>query len=457
MKKILATILSLALLLSLASFAIADEVESPFEGVEVARDADGNVIDLGGMEIIVGDWWSSGEEAEPTTAQEEATAEWREWIQETYNFKVTRIAVADWGASPEFFTNFATTGGPENYAYILRFGAVAAPMNSGLFYDLATLSSLDFTKDKWNKTTLEVMTIGDSVYGMRPEVDEPAAGVFFNKRMLTEAGIDPESLYDMQADGTWTWEAFEEICDKLTRDTDNDGVVDVYALASFSPRLIGSAIASNGANFVERDEDGKYYNATGSDAFLEAANWIVEIIKKHELPQPEGSEWYYAEPSFYNGEAAMSVHQDYFASTLYENMQDDYGFVVFPKGPKADKYLNFRGDNVTVIPSIYDEQRAWNIAFAYDLYTNPTPGYDDEEDWKSHYYARYRDTRAVDDTIAILRDSNYAAISYVDLIPGYDLGPDFYWDVYGLTMTPAEKLESVQNQWQAYLDAVNGN
>ncbi|MDR2505465.1 MAG: extracellular solute-binding protein [Oscillospiraceae bacterium] len=449
MKKTLSLALALLLCLSLFSLAQAEEPE-------VITLPDGSAIDLGGMEIIVGDWWSSGEETEPTTAQEEATADYRAWIQDTYNFKIKQQSVSSWDGIPEFFTNFATSGGAENYVIIMRPGTLAAPMNSGLFYDLASLGVFDFEDSKWNSATTSLMTKGESIYGMRPLEGEPREGVFFNKRLLTEAGVDPESLYEMQAAGTWNWAAFEELCAKLTRDLNNDGTVDVYALTSFGPRFIGASIASNGGEFVGIDENGKYFNATGSDNFMEAANWAAGIISKYEYPQPEGSNWDYAEAAFYNGEVAMSIHQDYFASTLYQNMEDDYGFVAFPKGPKNETYVNVWTDNVYVIPACYDADRAWKIAFAFNLFTNPTPGYDDEDDWKTGFYAKYRDTRSVDETIAMLRSDDHAVTWLEGMVSGYDLGPDFYWDVAALAMTPAEKLESVKAQWQAYLDAANG-
>lgn len=37
---------------------------------------------------------------------------------------------------------------------------------------------------------------------------QPGQGLFFNKRLLIESGIDPETLYDMQANGAWTRDAF---------------------------------------------------------------------------------------------------------------------------------------------------------------------------------------------------------------------------------------------------------
>ena len=57
--------------------------EDEEDGYVALTDADGNVYDLGGMEIIIRDWWSSGEEEEPKNAYEEARQEYREWVQDT--------------------------------------------------------------------------------------------------------------------------------------------------------------------------------------------------------------------------------------------------------------------------------------------------------------------------------------------------------------------------------------
>ena len=456
MKKTLALILALVMLLACVP-ALAEEVDNPYEeyGVEIYRDADGNVIDLGGMEIIVADWWSTDwHDDEPTTASGEATYDYRTWIEETYNFTIKQLAVPTWDSSPADFTNFATTGGDENYVWILRANAVLAPMQAGLYYDLSTLDCLDFSEDKWNDVTTGLLSKGEGIYGMRAEAAEPRKGIFFNKRLLTEAGVDPESLYNMQAEGTWTWEAFEELCKQLTRDTDNDGVTDKYAMMSFTSHFLPAAMVSNGAGFVLM-EDGKYINGAETDAFLEAANWAVDMISKYEMPAPEGAEWNYFESAFINGEVALQCHEDYFKSSL-ANMEDDFGFVMFPKGPRAETYMFAPSDNVMVIPACYDAERAWKIAFAYNLFTNPTPGYGETDDWKTGYYTAYRDERAVDETLAMMRENEHQFVWYSDMVSGYDLGNDFIYGVGGLSVTPAERIEAMHNTWQAYLDAANG-
>lgn len=450
--------LALALMMALGGLAaLAETYEFSYgETIQIRKDENGNTLDLGGIEVIIGDWWS-GDPAAPATAAEEATAEYQQWIQDTYNFKIRQVAVSGWADNPDFFTNFVTTGGPENYVLIMRPDVVATPMVNGLFYDLATLKALDFTEEKWNKSVLEVMTRGESIYGMRPIASEPRDGIWFNKRLLEEAGIDPDSLYDMQRDGTWTWQAFEDICAKITRDTDNDGVIDVYATASQQGGVFNVALATNNAAFVKKDENGKLYNATSEDAFLEAANWVVKMSTTYEMPQPEGANWDWTFAAFINGDVAMTVHQDYFKSTLASSMTDPYGFVMFPVGPKGDGYKTVYSDNTYVIPANYDAERAEKIATAFDLYTDPTPGYEDEEAWKSSYYNFFSDARAVDETIDMMRRNEYGVTFLSNMVPGYDLGPQFYWNTYGRGgwRTVAEQLEESKNVWQAALDAVN--
>jgi multiple sugar transport system substrate-binding protein len=413
----------------------------------------GKKMNLGGMTVIVADWWSPTTPAAPRNAQEEATVAFRSWLQKEYNFKIQQVGIDGWGKHPETFVNFATNGGKENYVFIMYQSSIAAPMNAGLFYDLASLKTIDIKNPKWVKTITDLTTKGSHVYGMRAEHPEPAAGLYFNKRLLKNAGIDPESIYDMQKNGTWTWKAFEEICQKLTRDTDNDGVVDVYAMTNFSVNFFDAAVASNNACFIGRNKDGTYFNATSSDEFLEAANWGYNMVQKYEMPTPTDAKWDYAFAAFRNGEAAMQVSGTYEAGNM-KNMKDDFGFVCFPKGPHAKDYTNIWSDNVYVIPACYDKDRAEKIAFAFNLFTEQTPGYNGADDWKSSYYSNFRDTRAIDETIARLRENG--TVWYSGMITGLNLG-DIIYNVYGLTSTPAEAVESVKNSWQGLLDEANNS
>lgn len=468
MKKTLAMLLALMMLLACIP-AMAEDVENPYAeyGVEIKIDpATGKPYDLGGMVVTVVDWWSSDwHDEDPATTAEEDTKAYREWIEETYNFTINRVSATGWPGDADFAT-VAQSGTEENYVWTIYAGKWASAMNSGLMYDLSTLDCLDFTAEKWNTTTMALGTKSiitkdgeekTAIFAMRPEATEPRKGIFFNKRLLNEAGVDPESIYDMQANGTWTWAAFEELCAKLTRDTDNDGVIDRYAMMNFSSDLLPGALVSNGVGFVMVDENGKFYNAAETDAFLTAANWVEDMVKKYEMPTPEGAEWNYYKTAFKNAEVALQCNEDYFAGEL-SDMDDDYGFVMFPKpNEETATYMWAPTDNIYCIPACYDHDTAWKIAFAFNLFTETTPGYDDPEAWKADYYKKYRDDRAVDETIAMMRGADTQFIWYADMVPGYDLGSQYLWSVYGLnpSATPIEKAEEMRATWQAYLDDAN--
>ena len=93
--------------------------ESDYDPYQVITDDAGNPIDLGGMEIIIRDWWS-GDPTEPANEYEEALQDYRDFIHETYNFTIKQQAMSDWGSTPTYFVDYATTGGDENYIFTLR-------------------------------------------------------------------------------------------------------------------------------------------------------------------------------------------------------------------------------------------------------------------------------------------------------------------------------------------------
>ncbi len=410
--------------------------------------------DLGGMEIIIADWWTT-DESEPTTAKEEATRDYRNQIMADYNFTIKQTSIGGWGDHKETFILSTMAGKPKGQIFIMDQSFVATPLLNGLFYDLATLEAFDFTESKWNKDMINLMSRGDSIYGMRAGKSEPRLGIFWNKRMFEDAGLEPDLLYDLQESGEWTWDKFYEICSKLTRDIDSDGVTDVYALASFSVDFFKACAVSNMANFIDVDDNGNYYNATGEPNFLEAAQWGVSIIDAgFVMPKAEDAKWDWFIAAFHDTNVAMTVAEEYKVSN-WADMQDDFGFVMFPKGPKADQYMTVFADNIEVIPSCYDKETAEKIAFAYNLYTNPTPGYEDDDDWTLSYYSKFRDERAVDETLTLMFKEGSSLLYYLPLIDGLSYG-DFAYSVYARAATPQEKIEELAGTWQSILDDING-
>ena len=98
----------------------AEEEVSPYT---VLKDANGNTYDLGGVEIIIRDWFSNPERQEAKTEFEEAQYAYQDWIQETYNFKIHAETIGDWGTVAQDFVDYATAGGDDkNYVFTLHSG-----------------------------------------------------------------------------------------------------------------------------------------------------------------------------------------------------------------------------------------------------------------------------------------------------------------------------------------------
>lgn len=434
----------------------ADDV-SPYP---IITDASGNTVDLGGIDVVIRDWWSTGE-LPMENAYDEARAEYLEWAQETYNFTITEKAISDWGSTPTDFAQYAPVGGDEYYVFTLRSGSeLNAAIESGYMYDLSTLDCLDFSEPKWSSGVHKYYSGSNGeIYCMRGIDAEPRRGVFFNKRILEEAGINPDDLYKWQDSGEWTWAKFEEVCAAVQQDVDNDGVIDIYGMTQQRSEFYSSAVTSNNGHFINK-VDGQYVNELESANTLEALNWAVETANKYDLPQPEGSEWNYFFAEFTAGKACfMAGGQVYMAGQEFKDMEDDFGFVCFPMGPQADKYISTFDDNAYAIPSCYDADKAWKIAFAYNLYTEPIPGFEDAATWKASYYGKFRDTESVDNTLVKLVEGGI--VTYHALVSGIDLGPQILWglgfaDAEGVVETPAQAGERLRNSWAEYIDAANG-
>ncbi len=410
--------------------------------------------DLGGMTITIGDWWTTDPNPEPKDQREEDTLAYREEFQEKYNFTITRANLGSWMEYQEIIVSSIMAGDPAADVIVMDQKFIAAPLSQGLLYPLNTLESFNFDDEKWNQVVRKMMTIGDNTYGMAHGRMEPRLGVFWNKRLFEEAGLNPDLPYELQAKGEWTWQALEDLARQLTRDINNDGVIDVYGISSFSKDFFRGCVFSNNAQFIGVDENGKFYNATGDPNFLEALEWGRSLYDKgYHMPQPEGSNWDWFIATFLEGKVAMQCAEQYKVST-WKDMEDDWGFVIFPKGPKGEMMTVFT-ENVVVMPATLDKEKAENIAFAYNLYTNPTPGYEDE-DWKAYYYTVFRDTRAVDETLPLFYEPKHGTISYLSLIAGIDYG-DVTYDLDAGALTAAESVEKVQGLWQSFIDAANGD
>jgi len=451
MKKLVALLMAVLMLLA----SVAALAEAPEGYPEVVPG-----IDFGGQTIYIYDYWSASSEraAEPTEEQQ-AQYDYRDWIEATYNCHVVQIAKGDWGSNATELVNFVAAGDASTLCFfILPPDFVGGPLaNNALMAwnnDLIDLADAE----KWNQFTIGAYTGADGkVYGVSTGVTEPRQCLYFNKRVLEEAGIEWEKIYDMQADGTWTFEAFEDMLNQIQKDTDNDGVPNIYGMTGSNVDMYRVAVFNNGGKFFDYDENGKLVIAAGSDNTLEALAWAKNIWNTYGYQPPADGSWDYYKDAWKQGFCGFYMYQTYGGfndNSEMADMVDEWGCVFFPKGPKGDTMYHIASENVTVLPNVYDAETAAKMTFIYDLWTNPTPGYE-EDNWIGNKYL-YTDERAVDETYAMMRMPEHTAFD-----PVYSLGSvndvegaDYLWNLGG--SDPQALLEAKTPVWQGLLDAFNG-
>ncbi|MCQ2519313.1 MAG: extracellular solute-binding protein [Lachnospiraceae bacterium] len=433
--------------------------------------ATGEAYDLGGITVTIRDWFTADNfenPAEPKTDYEEAVNDYREWVQETYNFKIHTVTMGDWGTVNQDFVDYVSAGGDdETYVFTTHSGGgtILSAMKSGLAYDLATIDCLDFSDKMFTDNNCHALyTFGSSIYAMHTGPAEPRTGVYFNKKLLSEAGIDPESIYDMQANDTWTWEEFEKMLAQTTRDLDNDGTIDIWGLAVNEGVATSAAVFSNGGSYVTRDAEGKFVYNFESAETLEALEWILGVFQKYDWNGPADEEgnaasWDYYQGQFKSGGAAFLVDQQYCAApgNLFADMEteDGLGFVMFPKGPKGS-LIQTAQDNMYLIPACYDADKAWKAAFAYSMWNAYVPGYEDYNPFINTTRTGNFDTRACEETVPLMGANSTVELQAIIPNSGEFMDAPFLWAIGpDTTSTISEIIDGMRDIAKQYIDEAN--
>ncbi|ONI44076.1 hypothetical protein AN641_08385 [Candidatus Epulonipiscioides gigas] len=424
-----------------------EEVVEKVEEVEEVRD-------LGGLVVTIASWGERSEPDEKNSAQEEALWEHRNAMMEKHNFKFEELALSAWDEMLEFMSTSTLAGEPAAEIFRVHANHTLAAIKSGLCYPLNEIESLDpMDGSKWSVPLAELMTVDGKMYGIG-ESSRPKKMIFFNKRLFEEAGLEPDLLYDLQASGEWTWDKFMEISALLTNDTDNDGINDTYATIMNPTHFAEAAVFANDGSYVGIDENGQYYSNLESPETVAALEWVADYWLTDYDIAPE--HWNGHKELFYTGQAAMYMGDEWECTTFTQDlMVDDWGLVCFPKGPNAKDYQAVYKDPGWVIPNTYTKEEVEDILFALDLWYGDVPGYDGPDDWKAELYPLYRDERAINETIAMVKDPARSKVDYSVAISSKVNTGLVSSDVYWNKATVAESIEAQKGIWQAELDNMN--
>ncbi|MCL2224575.1 MAG: extracellular solute-binding protein [Defluviitaleaceae bacterium] len=417
--------------------------------------------DLGGMVINIATWWA--DECTETADRDvsiSARARWddRQAMEERYNFRIRYVRYGSWQDVRDDIQQQIMGENRNYHIWTVEPTWFATHHTQGLFAPIPMHHFQDDYGIEWNESLLEVTMRDGMPHGFAHGV-EMAGGVYFNKRLLEEAGFPRDYPFQLQADNNWTWATFTDLARHLSRDEDGDGVMDTWALTTFHQDFLNAALASNGAAFATVDPvTGRFVNATNTDAFRETLEWVVslrdEMLTMHE--EDVGGEWDVFRQMFNDGQGAMRVANNYVAGEIFPMLADEWGFVAFPRGPRSAHHYSWVSQDIMVIPHFYSAEEIDNIMFAMQKWVRPLED-DDPDDWIFEARDVHRDPRSVTETMAnFTRNPDLQVMPAHEMLPGlgHTLNDLFAWNVW--TGNEASVIiEEAQLVWDAFLNDIN--
>ena len=311
MKKILTSIISIMLLLSmmLGMTACGDD-----NGGETVVDAEGNTI----VKIMF--------HVDKSSTEGQAYQKRINAFNAAYKdkkIKAQAIFKARSAGASGYETELLNNQLEGTLADIITFDApnTAAYAKSGLLYDISDLISADEQANFYSLNMYE-----GKLFGL--PIQESSAGFFYNKKIFREAGIDVSAY---TAENPWTFEQFLDVCAQLKAHgkTPVDMRIDATKDET-APYLLYPFIYAAGGSFTS--EDG--YTATGyynSDATAKGFQFIKDLISMGYTSYAIGA------TDFFTGKVGMYLSSGWTIPDLdnkyRENFasRDDWGLLPYPK------------------------------------------------------------------------------------------------------------------------------
>ena len=421
---------------------------------------------LRGMDIVIGNWWSDYDvnTFQPQSDIEARQLAYRRRILQEHNFSMRVSRIASWGEMLQTAAITIMAGNPAASVFVLTPAWAMTLHRQGLIAPIQH-ANVDFSakvvgdgRPTWNRAMMNLFTFGGNKYAMSLGYGDSLQPlvIFFNKRLFREAGLDPELPYNMQRNRTWTWDNFLPVARQLTRDINGDGIIDTWAMtADLSTYILDAIISSNGATYVDRDANGRFVNATGRPEFLESLQFAMRLRDEGVMMPPPSDDqshhWTWYQAAFSDGIVAMRVEPLYVRNDL-QGMTDDWGMVMFPMGPRRNNFSVFAFENVMVVPSTFPPDQVARIVEAVDLWERPVD--EGPYAWQDAIWHVFRDSRAVTETMAIIRDPSLYVVPYWIMIPGLNRG-HIAWQMWWHDGDPAQLVEAVSLAWNALIADAN--
>ncbi len=184
--------------------------------------------------LTIGDWSGAYKSVEVVPHElapellQDAVRERNALVEERFGVKITEIRTTSTSGMITDIRNNAAMG-EDKYDAVMPYMTDAATLAvEGLFYDLNAEDDVAFDGPWWDQSARETLSIDDKLFFITGDLCLLAYDcthcLVFNRDMAEENDVDP---YKLVYDGEWTLDKMLEISKDITRDENNDGVMDL--------------------------------------------------------------------------------------------------------------------------------------------------------------------------------------------------------------------------------------
>lgn len=342
MKKAVALLLSLLMLLPLASACSKDEQDG--EEQSVVTEGDGTELylpsmDFEGKEFTVVGYTNYGKAVfandDAADVIQKASAQRTNTIQDKYGVVIKYEDTSD---DYKAIQN-SSMGGLHAYDMMLPHPtqSVTALMTSGLLADLQSMEYTYLDKPWWNQSQVENYTVNGKLYFGVSDLTlnmQGFSGYVMNETLYKQWGYE-ENLYTLMFGGGWTVEKMKELV--VNTGLDAGGIGDIYGLTC-NTYTISNFFFGSGEKILNKDADGYPTLKLDVDKCQSIAEKCYDIIwgqysfrdQSYNAGFPTSTMW----KTFAGGQSLFQTLDFCSFSYLLRNIEFDLAF--FPQ-PKYDE------------------------------------------------------------------------------------------------------------------------
>lgn len=469
-KRMLAILLAGVMSLSFVGCGNSTGDNSKKGGSSSSGQTDDAVVDLGGYEFVLASPFIQNDpDMDSIMGSEQSLEEARRYVEETYNCK---IIVKYFEPTIENMRSKIMANDKIADVIHIPINNLLQSIRAGYVQCIDDIDGIYTDDYRWIDECTSMASYDGSCYGinfMRPS--EVRTCLIYNRDVLKNSGVT-EDIETLVKNNEWTFDKFEEIAKKCTKDTDGNGVTDVWGLLPAIFNELGIAMVnSNGGSLVTVENGVAKENFTSKEA-VTALNYLSKWVNEDKIcANVYGSEARYDFTTqeyakyFANGECAFMFCESWLVTQYLKNVADtdlDYGMVPFPMGPDATDYASASFNAlVFAIPATNTKDLDKTVIIMNAL-AKAVAGEEDEAD-EAYDYDIMMDYFQKDDTKSVEMYKFVLSKSYVDLGAGIDsLYDDFAQRCvvdacYRHAGTPASATEALGGTYQGVIDSVYNN